>query len=148
MSHESDSARLEQLVNKRVDGVATAAERAELDRLVAERPELADELADLIAIKEVTDAMRDRICADAMIEPPRPRPATRRLLGASYALALLGAALMLGFAATRLVGDPTVPAAVRLGVALAGLGLLGLLGYALRVRLRGAGRDPYRRIDL
>jgi len=148
MSRNATSARFELLVNKVVDGLDSAEERAELDAWLAEHPARAAELDDLVAIKQSTDAMTARILQDACIEPPRHRPAARAVLNLSFALLLFGELLLLGFAAYAFTNDSAVPLVVKIGAAAAALGAIGLLGYVLRVRARAAGRDPYREIDL
>lgn len=140
-----ERAHYEALLMKVVDGVATAAEQAELDAYAATDVQMQAELTDFSRIKETTDAMTQRILATRRIEAPRPAP--RRTIGAAFGLVFAGLALLLGYAAYALAVDPSAPLVVKLGAGALGLGVSVLFFYLLWIRLRGAGRDPYEEID-
>jgi len=149
MSPEHGHERWEALLMRRVDGcLHDPAERRAFDQHLSTCESCRTELRDFGAIKQTTDAMTARVLADLTIEPPRPRPAARAALRFSFVLLGLGATLLLGFAAWAFVTDASVPLVVKLGASLAGLGGLGLFGYALVVRSRASRRDPYQEIDL
>jgi len=131
-----------------VDGVLTQEQGRELEELLELFPDCRDELEDHKGIKEVTDAMTARIAADARIEPPRPAAAARAVTGLGLLLLLASAVLLLGFAGWLFFSDTEVPMVLKVGAASGGAGLLVLLLYALNLRRRAAGRDPYREIDL
>ncbi len=138
----------ETLLVKAVDGMLSTDERNQLDEHLIECSACAEELADFDLIKETTDAMTARLLNDAQIEPPRERGATRVWMAASFALLLIGALLLCGFAAYSFAVATDVPLIVKVGAAAAAAGSLGLLLYVLRIRKRAAGRDPYQEIDL
>jgi anti-sigma factor RsiW len=141
----SDHARYEVLLMKAVDGVIAADERAALDEHVASCASCRDELADFRSIKETTDTMRQRIALAAELSPAREIGAPRALVSSSFALLLLAAIVLLGFAAYTFAFDAHVPIIVKLGASLAAIGALGLLAHTLHARSRG--RDPYQEID-
>jgi len=144
MSHE----RFEILLVKATDGQLSADERRELDAHLEGCGRCRDELRDFRLIKEATDAMTSRILADAAIEPPREPPRTRGLLGLGFVLLLAGALLLLGFAGYMLFAVSQLPLPIKIALGALAAGSALLLGYALRVRLRARGRDPYREVDL
>ncbi len=137
----------EGLLMKAVDGLLSDDERRELDEHLASCESCAAELADFRDIQQTTDAMTERILADAQIEPPRLTAPARGAVKLSFALLLAGLLILLGFAGYQMALDSAVPPLIKVAVALVTAGLLGLLGYALRVRARALGRDPYEEID-
>jgi anti-sigma factor RsiW len=137
----------ESLLMKATDGVITPDESRVLDEHAAGCESCRDELRDFLQLKEITDTMRDRILADARIEPFRPGKPTRAFLNLSFMLLAVGLLLLLGFAAVVFFADETVSPVVKIGAGVAGLGALGLFVYAIVVRLRSASRDPYEEID-
>ncbi|MBW2528320.1 MAG: zf-HC2 domain-containing protein [Deltaproteobacteria bacterium] len=147
MSAPQSHQRYEELLMKAVDGLLAPAERRELDEHLEQCPDCAAELSDFTAIKETTDAMTERILADASIEPIRPSASAGAVLSLGFVLLLLGGLLLTGYAAFALFVDPAVPLTVKLGTGAMGLGTLVLAAYVLRVRLRARGRDPYEEID-
>ena len=147
MSQPRDHERYEILLVKVVDGLATDDEQRALDDHLATCQECREELADFTAIKETTDAMTERIMQDAIIEPPRESAPARAWIIICSLLVIGGLGLLYGFGALQLLADPSVPLPVKIGTGAAALGVVGLLIYLLRVKLRGAGKDPYREID-
>ena len=143
----TDQERYEVLAMGAVDGVLTDSERQELAALVDDHPERAAELADFMTMKEATDAMRNRITASAQIEPPRPSAATKGTLNLGFALIWAGLIGLYGYGAYEFATDPTIPTWTKGAGGLLGAGLLILFFSALRTRLRGLARDPYREID-
>lgn len=135
------------LLVKAVDGELTADEARRLEEVLAAQPELRSELEMDMQIKSTTDALTARILEDARIEPPRPTSGSRTVLGTGFFLVFTGLAILFGFGLHALMTDPEVPTLVRAGIVLAGFGLTVLMGYALRMRLRAAGSDPYREVD-
>ena len=137
--------RAEILMMRVVDGFATDAERRELDELLESRPELREELEDFEAIKGVTDGLSERIRLDAMLEPPRPSPATQTWQRGSWALILVAVLGLVAFAAWSMMRDATLPLTVKVLVTMGAAGAGALFVQALRGR--GRGRDPYEEID-
>jgi len=138
----------EGLLMKAVDGLLSEDEQRQLDEHLADCESCAAELDDFHDIKQTTDAMTQRILADAEIEPPRLTPPARGVIRLSFALLLAGLVILLGYGGYQMAIDAQVPLLVKVAVALVTAGLLGLLGYVLRVRARAHGRDPYEEIDL
>ena len=137
----------EALMMKAVDGLLNDAERRELEAFIAENPEKRSELADFQLISETTDTMRQRILADAAIEPPRESRGVRGLLLVGFLLLLVGVLSLYGHAAFAFASDSSIPVFVKVGAGVAMAGALILFAYALRVRLRGLKHDPYQEID-
>lgn len=138
---------LEALCVKAVDGVLTNEERAELERHLEADPELRAALEQDMDIKALTDGLAHRMRADAYIEPPRPSPTARGVLGTGFTLILGAVAVLAGYALYAVLRDPEVPMAVRGGVVALVAGVSVLLGYVVRLRLRAHGRDPYTEVD-
>lgn len=147
MTTRTDHDRYELLLVKAVDGQLGPEERARLDEHLKTCARCREELGDFLAIKKTTDAMTERILADARLEPPREAPATRALMRSGFLLILAGLALLVGFAGYQLFSDPAAPLAVKAGTGAVGLGALAVLAHLLWRRLHGAGKDPYREID-
>jgi ferric-dicitrate binding protein FerR (iron transport regulator) len=138
-------ARYAELAMRAVDGLASTAEQAELERLVRERPELAEELADFFALKARTDGMRDRILASAARTPARPRGAERRRLELGFGAIGLGLAVLVVGGVGLALLEPELPWPLRAGLALLAGGVAVLLHFVWP--RRDAGPDPYEEID-
>jgi len=148
MSTERSHELYEILLMKAVDGLLSAEEKSKLDEHLEGCAACRTELADFREIKKSTDAMTQRILRDAQIEPPREGPGARSVLGAGFALLLVGALTLIGFGLYALMSDPTVPVLMKAGTGAGGLGALVLLAYAVRIRLRAMRKDPYKEVDL
>ncbi len=147
MSAPTGHEQYEILLVKAVDGQLNAGEERQLAEHMERCGQCREELADFTAIKETTDAMTERIMQDAIIEPPRESAPARAWIIICSLLVIGGLGLLYGFGALQLLADPSVPLPVKIGTGAAALGVVGLLIYLLRVKLRGAGKDPYREID-
>lgn len=143
-----DEHALEMLMMLAVDGELDETTGARLERLLERYPERRAELEDHITIKQETDVLRQRILADAQIEPPRESHGARNTIGLATSLVVAGAATLIGFGLYELFTDPEAPLAVQIGVGLGAFGLLTLLVHVVRLRWRRVGRDPYSEIDL
>lgn len=147
--HETleESERWEILVNKAVDGVLSEAEERELEALLARSDERQGELADLRAIKDATDGLRERIRAAYRAAPSRTSPPLRVWWAALGAAGALGFVSVLGYALFALATDASAPRPLAWGVlAMAAAAMLALGTLAVR-RLRAQGRDPYEEVD-
>ncbi len=137
----------EALMMKAVDGQLSALEQKELEEYLHEHPEERAALDDFLVIKASTDGLRQRILADALIEPLRPTRAMRGFDGVGLLLVCLGAMILFGFVGYHLMTDPQVPSLLKVGVGFVGMGVLALLMRVLFFRVRGLQHDPYREID-
>lgn len=137
----------EALLMKAVDGRLSQEEEARLAEWLREDEALAAELDEYRQIKDATDAMRARIWADANLEPYRPPPQTRRLLGSGFALVFVAAVLLMAFVARIILWAPDVPVMLKGAFGLGAFGAVLLFAYVFRVRWRGRGKDPYEEID-
>lgn len=145
--HELSEERYQELLVRSVDGCLSPADARELADYLEAHPEAREEQAAHLEIKEMTDAAVGRILADAEIEAVRPMAAARSMLSLGFVLLLLGALVLVAFAAWSFTTDPGVPWAVKVGSALIGAGGLVLFAMVLRSRLRARGLDPYEEID-
>ena len=136
-------AHIETLMVKVTDGVATPAEKEELMRMVAEKPELAIELDAHRALKAVTDGWVSRLELDLAEDRHRNQPTTRWMERTGVALLLGGYALLVGWSAVEIFVDPEVPLAVQVGVGAIGGGLAILLAAVIRWRLKVRKTDRY-----
>lgn len=139
--------RYETLLVKAADGLLGQAEQAELEAHLEQCAACREELRDFHLLKETTDAMVDRILADAAIEPPREPPRVRAKLNLAFVLVLGALVLLFGYAVVLFFADPKVPLLLRLALGAGGLGALILFVHVLRLRLRSVGRDPYDEVD-
>lgn len=144
---EEETERWEILVNKAVDGVLSPEEERELEALVARSDERRDELADMRAIKDATDGLRQRIRASYEAEPARPSAPLGLWWAVLGAAGALGLASVAGHALFVLATDGSAPRPIVWGVlAMAGAAMLALGTLAIR-RARARGRDPYEEVD-
>lgn len=143
----SDHSHYEQLLMKKVDGVISADEQAELDAHLQTCSACRAELEDFLAIKGATDAVTQRIMQDVLANPIRPTATTRAINRLGFVALALVMVVALGWGGWEMLGDGSIPWGVRLGLAL-GLGA-GVLVFAnvLVQRLRGIRTDPYRKVD-
>lgn len=132
---------------KSVDGLATPQEQAELEAFLETQPELRKELQMDAEVKASTDALTQRILADAQLEPPRGAKGARWMISAGFVAVLLGALTVLGFAGYLVFSDPELPQVLRWGLASLAMGVCVLFLYELKVRIRASGRDPYEELD-
>ena len=91
--------------------------------------------------------MTQRILMTARIEPPRVGRGARWIQRSSFLALLFSALLLCGYGAFHLFVDPELPPVVKLATLVGMSGLFALFSYALTVRLRASGKDPYQEID-
>jgi len=138
----------EMLMMKAVDGELTPSEEKEWLAHLETSPEFQEEWADFKEIKDATDFLRQRILADAEIEPFRESNGVKMMSGLAFSMIGIGALLLLGFSVYSFYMDDTVPLLIKIASSLAGGGCLILFLYLLGVRIRGYQNDPYKEIDL
>ncbi len=145
MSHDHE--RYEALMMAAVDGVLSAEQQHSWQQHLSQCDSCREEFEDFQHIKQVTDAMTERIRSHGSIEPPRPTSAGRAWLGISMWLVIAGVLIAAVFAGVSLWQNDTLSHWLKAALALITLGALGLFGYALRARVRAISRDPYTEID-
>ncbi len=140
---DMNTERLEELMVKTVDGVATPAEKEELMSHVIDNPELRAELEAQQALKAVTDGWMSRLQADLAADRDRTSPARKGVRGIGVMLLLVGLAILTAWAPVELLLDETVPLWVKAGTGLGSAGALLLLFHVIQTRFFGGDNDPY-----
>jgi anti-sigma factor RsiW len=138
--------RLEELMVKMTDQVASAAEREELMAYLVDHPELRAELESHQALMAVTDGWVQRLDADLAEDRFARKTAPRIVQRLGLVLLVLGFLGLTGFSLVEAFQDPELPtwAAGALGLCLAGLVLF--LGSAIHWRLSTHSHDPYKEV--
>lgn len=136
------------LMVRAADGLATAAEQQELERLLDQQPHLRQELAAHRQIKAITDGWSARLDADLAEDRHQAQAATRWEIRIGLGLLLGGLLLLMGGGlAAALVGDPQAPPwGLRAGLGATVLGTIVLLFSVARWRLSTRPHDAYKEI--
>ena len=140
---DMNTERLEELMVKVVDGVASPAEKEELMSHVVDEPELRAELEAQQALKAVTDGWMSRLQADLAADRDRTSPARRGARGLGVSLLLAGLAILTAWAPIEMLLDDAVPLWVKAGTGLCSAGALLLLFHVVQTRFFGGDKDPY-----
>jgi anti-sigma factor RsiW len=135
--------RLEILMVKVVDGMATADERQELMSQLHGRPDLQVELDAHLALKATTDGWVERLALDRIEDAWTANPVQRVERVVGLTLVLGGVSVLTGFGLVTLLVDPTAPLWVKLGVSALVAGLSILMLSAIRWRLHTRKHDRY-----
>jgi len=135
--------RIEELMVKVVDRVATPAEEEELMSALSGEPELQRELDAHRALKAVTDGWVDRLEADLAEDRHRRQPLTRIERRVGVSLAVVGTAVLGGGGLVTALLDESAPLWVRLGLGTLTAAVLVLLFAVVRWRLSVRESDPY-----
>ena len=139
--------RIETLMVKVADELATDAEREELMAFLSDRPDLMKELEAHQAIRAVTGGWVDRLNQDLIAASGSASMGQGYGYGVGLLLFLGGmAALMLGGVA-EFWTDPEVPLWAQAGVSAMGLGALILLIRAIYIRSVHHKHDPYTEVQ-
>ncbi len=137
-----NESRLEELMVKVVDGVATPAEREELMAHVAQHPELRRELEEQQALQGATEGWMKRLEADLLADSHTSSASGFEVILGTLLL-LVPAVLLSGWAVFELFRDPEVPGGIALLVAAMAAGCLVLGWHVVRTRFLGGHKDPY-----
>ena len=137
--------RLEELMVKAADGIATEAEKRELEQEIEHRPELAAELEVHMNIKSITDGWSQRLELDLVEDAQQKQRAAENWIGVSLFLA--GISVLLAFGMVELVIDPEVPLWLKTGYGLMGAGTVLLLLSAIRHRMATSKQDKYSEVQ-
>lgn len=135
--------RLAELMVKVADGLATPAERAELDAHLADHPALEKELQMHKKLNAITDGWVHRLEQDLRDDTTRKRMLPRLWLGTGVTLLLLAAAVVMGGVGVELFLDPEAPWWLKAGVGSGMAGAVMLLAGIGGHRLANYKNDPY-----
>jgi len=134
-----------------LDGELSPEERAAFERELAANPELAEELAALQAMKEVTSSMKLRELPDQVWERYWEGTYNRLERRVGWILFSVGAALLLAGGlyelALALIHNSSEPWWLRLAIGALSGGFAVLLVSVIRERFFMAKRDPYREVE-
>jgi len=142
-----DHGRYEALLMKAVDGLIETDELDTFESHLESCEACRDELAGFRDIKTATDALRDRMAADAGAIRIERAPGTQALTWIGWLALLIGYVVLFGWSGWQLWQDASIPMWVRFGIGAIGFGFMALLLRVLWTRLRTYGSDPYREID-
>ena len=135
--------RVEVLMVKVVDGVATAAEREELMTYIADKSHLKQELEMHQALKAVTDGWVDRLSLDLAEDRHNAQPLTRVWTGLGVTLFLFAIAVLGGGALVELLTVPDLPLWMKVGYTALAASFVVLLAAAIRWRWAVSKHDQY-----
>lgn len=141
--------RARNLMMAAIDGEITAGERAELEALLAEAPDMAAEWRRFVRLKEVTAGMSLRQPPQEIWDHYWQSTYRRAERGIAWILVSAGVTVIAAFwlwqAANQLFRDASTPVAVRLGIGALSIGLAILLVSVIREKLFTSRRDPYQK---
>jgi ferric-dicitrate binding protein FerR (iron transport regulator) len=148
MTHDPEIDRVHALMMAALDGECSAAERQQLDTLLAARPELADEWNRLRRLKEVTVTMDLRHPPQEVWDSYRASVLHRSERSVAWLLIAFGAAVLgigaLWRALAAMVAQwDAIPLEVRIGGVALAVGAVLLVASILRERWTLHRRDPY-----
>ena len=138
---------LQSLMMKAVDGLLSEAEDKALENYLREYPEAKEEIQEMLAIKEGTDHLRQRIAAAFAAAPPREKGLLHLLIQSSFFLIFVGMTWLAIAGAWLFFHDKDIPLAIRAGHGILGAASLILFLYLVIQRLRHYKNDPYNEID-
>lgn len=140
-----------ELLMRALDGELEPAERAELERLLSDNPELREELERLSRLKEVTANMKLRNPPEEMWAGYWTSVYSRFERGLAWILVSIGA-IVLGswgawYGVRDLMADADLPTFVKWSILAVIVGLVMLLVSVLRHRIFVSQSDPYKEIE-
>jgi hypothetical protein len=143
--------RNEELLMRALDGELETAERAELDRLLSDNPELRDEWDRLSKLKEVTVNLKFRDPPEEMWAGYWTSVYSRFERGVAWILVSVGAIVFGSWGAWQVVrdlmADNDLPTVVKWSILALIVGLVMLLVSVLRHRIFVSQTDPYKEIE-
>jgi anti-sigma factor RsiW len=145
--------RAQALMMAALDGEIPAAERAELDELLASEPELAHEWRRFARLKEVTAGMRLKHPPEEIWDRYWVSTYRRAERGLAWILLSAGAIVLAAYWAWQAAGalldqlmeDANTPVAIRLAIAAVIVGAVILAVSVIREKIFTNRRDPYQR---
>jgi ferric-dicitrate binding protein FerR (iron transport regulator) len=148
-SHSVDRERAQALMMAALDGEISAAERAELDVLVARHADLAAEWQRFTRLKEVTSGMSLRHPPEEIWDRYWDSAYRRVERGIAWILVSAGAAVLAAYwiwhAVEAFFADTTAPLGLKLAISAVTLGLFILALSVVREKVFMARRDPYQK---
>ena len=143
--------RVRELLMRGLDDELDSAQRAELERLLSDNPELREEWNHLSRLKEVTANMKLRNPPEEMWDGYWTSVYSRFERGLAWIL-VSGGAIVFGswgaWAVVRdLMADNDLPTFVKWGILALTVGLVMLLVSVLRHRIFVSKSDPYKEIE-
>ena len=138
--------RLEILMVRVVDDVASPAERQELMSALSEAPEIRREYESHLALKATTDHLIERLEVDLATDEHQAKGSVNAEIALGWLLFFSGLALVLGFVVFHFLSTPGIPLPIRLGIAAMSAGGLMLMASAIRARIVVASKDRYSEI--
>jgi ferric-dicitrate binding protein FerR (iron transport regulator) len=147
----SPDERARRLIMASVDGELASGERAELERLLDERPNLRAEWARIQRVKEVTDAMALRPAPEEVWSDYWASVYSRLERGIGWILFSLGAIVLLSYGAwtgvRQLLADTTVPWFVKASLLALTVGVVVLLVSVVREKVFVGRRQRYKDVE-
>lgn len=132
-----------------LDGEISAAERAELDTLLARHADLAAEWRRFTRLKEVTAGMSLRQPPEEIWDRYWDSTYRRVERGIAWILVSAGASVLAAYwiwhAVQAFLDDTTAPLGLRLAIAAVAIGLFVLALSVVREKVFTARRDPYQK---
>jgi len=126
-----------------LDQVASAEERQLLKQHLSECESCAAEFADFEATKKATDAIRESMAFDVILDQLQSGLLRKFQLNLAVTLVVAGLGIVTVFGLATALLDPHAPLAIRLGIGLAATGMVLYIIEVVRWRLRTAPGDPY-----
>jgi ferric-dicitrate binding protein FerR (iron transport regulator) len=149
VTHEASRDRAHALMMAALDGEASAAEREELDALLARSAELAAEWGRFERLKEVTAGMRLNSPPEEVWDRYWTTTYRRAERGIAWLLVIAGAVVLAGYwiwhAVEAFLADTGTPLFLRAAIAAVAIGALILVVSVVREKIFTARRDPYQK---
>lgn len=143
--------RVRELLMRALDDELDSAQRDELERLIADNPELQEEWNHLSRLKEVTAHMKLRNPPEEMWDGYWTSVYSRFERGLAWILVSVGAIVFGSWGAWAVVrdlmADNDLPTFVKWGILALTVGLVMLLVSVLRHRIFVSKSDPYKEIE-
>lgn len=148
-SYSVDRERAQALMMAALDGEISAQERGELDALLAQHTDLADEWRRFTRLKEVTTGMSLRHPPEEVWDRYWHSSYRRVERGVAWILVSIGVTVLAAYwvwhAVNAFFADTTTPLGIRIAIAAVAIGGVILILSVVREKLFTARRDPYQK---
>lgn len=146
-----DGERSRQLMMAALDGELSGTERNDLERLLADSPELREEWARLQRVKEVTTTMALKRPPEEVWDHYWTSVYNRAERGLGWILVSIGAMVLISFGLWEFVqsimAESNMPGFVKIAVFALLVGLVVLAFSVIREKLFTRRRDPYKEVE-